>query len=172
MPSTRPVASDVDSPVTISGHSLHLEFKQVVGAFKPVGTSGQKFEHQDPSRYIGKILILDLDTADHATGSYLRGSRFSFTFNAGGTTGTLTVGHTDASAPITIEWDNIVFTGAAGSFDNAAGRLGETIQVTDRHGATHTRSIANPGNCQIQLLMKHDVGASRKRGPSHKSKKR
>ena len=173
MPNPKPLFGNEDSPVTITGHSLHLEFKQAVNAFQPVGSSGQEFEHKTPSRYIGKILILDLDTAGHATASYLREYSFVFTFNADGTPGTLRVGNNNASAPITIKWDNIAFTRTGDSFDTPAGRLGRTIQVTDRHGTTHTRSIANPGNCQIQLLMKHDNGVSRKRGgPSRKSKKR
>jgi len=157
-----PLFGEEDSPVTITGHSLRLNFKKTAVAFQE-DEPQKKYHHQNPSRYIGRIRVANLDTNADYYEECERGCMFEFKYDDGGTTGTLTVKHEPLQPPssgapvkrITIVLDGIAFQSAGPPFVNDTGALQPDIKITDASGITHTLTIDNPANCQVVLSLKH-----------------
>jgi hypothetical protein len=143
---------DQDSPVTITGHSLRLNFKQTADAFQAVDV--QKYQHKDPKRYIGRIRVSNLDTNTDYYEECDPGCSFTFFYNNDdGSIGTLTVDRQNAK--ITIQWDGITFQQGGPTFVNDTGALQQNIVITNAASQQHNVQIDNPANCQIVLFLKH-----------------
>ena len=148
-----PLFGDQDSPVTLTGHSLRLNFKHTAVAFQPVAPS-QKYQHNDPSRYIGRIRVSNLDTNADYYEECDPGCSFSFTYNNDdGTLGRLTVDH--QGGKITIQWNGIAFQPGGPPFAIDTGALQPVIGITNKANQQHSVLIDNPANCQIVLSLKH-----------------
>jgi hypothetical protein len=113
----------------------------------------KKYHHVNPSRYIGRIWIVNLDNDVDYYEECEPGCRFLFTYNDGGTIGTLTVDH--RGGRINLEWNGIAFQPGGPPFVIDTGGLQPGIVITKAGGQSYTLTIDNPANCQVVLYPKH-----------------
>jgi hypothetical protein len=164
-------SGDQDSPVTLTGHSvtLNCELEAFTKLDPPADADLRTITAQaipperqiwygikpaETGRYIGKIVIVDLKTADHKTWVYRKkGHTFHFHYQLNGSKGSIIISDYDAVISIAFDSKILAPLGGLKVYQCDKAKLEPDIDVTSKSGRTGQIEIRNPKYCQIQLFM-------------------
>jgi hypothetical protein len=163
---------DQDSPVTLTGHSVTLNCslkvfekpdpeaipkllaKLAALKIQPKEQLVHSYQPPNPGRYIGRVVAVDLYTADQRMWDYDSGHTFTFHYSLTGSEGLITISDLGGEIYIAFDTSKLKPGGDPHIYSEVNAELEHYIEVTSQTGATDYLSIPNPSYCQIQLFMK------------------